>query len=110
MADALPIAPSPMHLFGSYPTEQVTFAKTRLVLADPTGRPSLAEVLATRNYQGLKRMFAAPEHIAQVLRAVIAAGAAGCDLAQLEAGSGLKGAPVERIAIWLLKYGFVRRA
>ena len=109
MADALPIAPSPMHLFGSYPTEQVTFARTRLVLADPTGRPSLTEVLTTRNYQGLKRMFAAPDHIAQVLRAVIAAGPAGCDLAQLEAGSGLKGAPVERIAIWLLKYGFVRR-
>ncbi|MDZ4309945.1 MAG: glycosyltransferase family 4 protein [Cypionkella sp.] len=109
-ADALPVAPSPMHLFGSYPTEQASFAKTRLVLADPTGRPSLTDVLATRNYQGMKRVFAAPEHIAQVLRAVIQAGPAGCDLAQLEAGSGLKGAPVERIAIWLLKYGFVRRA
>lgn len=108
-ADALPVAPSPMHLFGSYPTTQVTFAQTRLVLADPTGRPSLAEVLATRNYQGLKRVFAAPEHIVQVLRVVIAAGDAGCDLAQLEAGSGLKGAPLERIALWLLKYGFVRR-
>ncbi|MDZ4395759.1 MAG: glycosyltransferase family 4 protein [Cypionkella sp.] len=109
-ADALPVAPSPMHLFGSYPTEQASFAKTRLVLADPTGRPSLTDVLATRNYHGMKRVFAAPEHIAQVLRAVIQAGPAGCDLAQLEAGSGLKGAPVERIALWLLKYGFVRRA
>ena len=39
----------------------------------------------------------------------VAAGEAGCDLAQLEAGSGLKGAAVERIALWLLKYGFVRR-
>lgn len=98
-----------MHLFGSYPSAQITFAKTRLVLADPTGRPSLADVLAARNYQGLKRIFASPDHIAQVLRTVIAAGDAGCDLAQLEAGSGLKGAAVERIALWLLKYGFVRR-
>ena len=49
LADALPVAPSPMHLFGSYPTTQATFAQTRLVLADPTGRPSLAEVLATRS-------------------------------------------------------------
>ncbi|WP_299504971.1 glycosyltransferase family 4 protein [Cypionkella sp.] len=108
-ADALPIAPSPMHLFGSYPTEQVSFGKTRLVLADQTGRPSLAEVLVARNYQGLKRIFAAPEHISRVLQTVTAAGSKGCDLAQLEAGSAIKGALVERIVIWLLKYGFVRR-
>ncbi|WP_299477619.1 glycosyltransferase family 4 protein [Cypionkella sp.] len=108
-ADALPIAPSPMHLFGSYPTEQVSFGKTRLVLADQTGRPSLAEVLVARNYQGLKRIFAAPEHISRVLQTVTAAGSKGCDLVQLEAGSAIKGALVERIVIWLLKYGFVRR-
>ena len=108
-ADGLPIAPSPMNLFGGYPTEQVSFAKTRLVLADLSGRPNLAEILNARNYQGLKRIFAAPNHIAQVLTAVAAAGAAGCDLAGIEAACGIKGPSAERIVIWLLKYGFVRR-
>ena len=63
-------------------------------------------VLAVRNYQGLKRMFASPDHVAAVLAAVTA-GAAG--LSTIEAATGLKTQGVERILIWLLKYDFVRR-
>lgn len=108
-ADAMPVAPSPMHLFGGYPSEQVSLGQGRLVLADPTGRPSLTEVLAVRNYEGLKRIFAAPEHIAAVLVAVAKAEATGCELADIERATGLKSVAAARIVIWLLKFGFIRR-
>ena len=104
--DSLPVAPSPTALFGGYPTERARFAGGRFVASDLTDRAGVAEVLAVRNYQGLKRMFAAPDHIAAVLAAVTA-GAGG--LAEIEAATGLKAQGVERILIWLLKYDFVRR-
>ena len=105
-ADGLPVAPSPTALFGGYPTERVVFAGARFVASDLTLRASLRDVLAVRNYHGLKRMFASPDNIAGVLAAVTA-GAAG--LAAIEAATGLKTQGVERILIWLLKYDFVRR-
>ena len=108
-ADALPVAPSPMNLFNSYPTSQGGFANQRLVLANPAGRPSLTDVLAVRDYQGLKRIFAAPDHIAAVLLAVAKAGDAGCILPEIESRSGITGRSAERILIWLLKYGFIQR-
>ena len=106
-AEGLPVAPSPTALFDGYPTEQVGFASTRFDAVDLTGRASLVEVLAVRNYQGLKRMFAAPEHIAAVLAAVTAQ--AGIGLADLEGATGLRGPNIERVLIWLLKYDFIRR-
>ena len=106
-AEGLPIAPSPTALFGGYPTEQVGFATARFVAVDLTGRASLAEALAVRNYQGLNRMFAAPDHIAAVLAAVMA-GAEG--LAAMETATGLRAPNLERVLIWLLKYDFIRRA
>ena len=105
-ADGLPVAPSPTALFGGYPTERAVFAGARFVASDLTLRASLRDVLAVRNYHGLKRMFASPDNIAGVLAAVTA-GAAG--LAAIEAATGLKTQGVERILIWLLKYDFVRR-
>jgi len=105
-AEGLPVAPSPTALFASYPTARARFAGVSFQASDLTSRASLTDVLAVRNYQGLKRMFASPDHIAAVLAAVTA-GAAG--LAAIEAATGLKTQGVERILIWLLKYGFVRR-
>ena len=105
-ATSLPVAPSPTALFGGYPTEQAGFASARFLAVDLTGRASLAEVLAVRNYQGLKRMFAAPDHIAAVLAAV-RTGAEG--LSALETATGLRAPNLERVLIWLLKYDFIRR-
>lgn len=105
----LPIAPSPTAIFAAYPTEQVNFSETRLVLCDPAGRSNLTEVLAARDYQGLKRIFAAPEQIAAVLLAVARAGPQGCDLAEVAKASTLPAAGAARVVIWLLKYGFIRR-
>lgn len=105
-AEGLPVAPSPTALFGGYPSQRTGFAGVRFVATDLTGRAGLADVLAVRNYKGLKRMFASPDHIAAVLAAVTA-GAAG--LPEIEAATGLKAQGAERILIWLLKYDFVRR-
>ncbi len=107
--EGLPVAPSPTALFGGYPTETAGFAGIRFVATDLTGRASLAKVLAVRNYQGLKRMFAAPDHIAAVLAAVAAQHPGGSSLADLEVATGLRGPGIERVLIWLLKYDFIRR-
>ena len=105
-AEGLPVAPSPTALFGGYPTMRAQFADAQFQASDLTGRASLTDVLAVRNYQGLKRMFASPDHIAVVLAAVTAGAA---QLPDIEAAAGLKTQGVERILIWLLKYDFVRR-
>lgn len=103
-ADALPVAPSPTHLFSSYPTEQVSLTRERFAaVATPA---SLQEVLAARNYEGLKRMFASPAQIEAVLAAVQAG--AG-DLAAVEAACKMTAQQAARVVIWLLKYGFLRR-
>ena len=104
---ALPVGPSPTALFAGYPTELVEFGAARLIANDAATRPSVADVLTARNYQGLKRIFATPEAIAAVLAAIARAGDAGCGLAEIEAASGIKPALSERIVIWLLKYDFI---
>lgn len=109
-ADGLPVAPAPSLLFGSYPTELARFDATLVVATDLGDRPDLAATLAVRNYQGLRRIFAPPEQIAAVLERVRAAGTKGTSVSDLAIAQGLDGVSAERIVIWLLKYGFVRRA
>ena len=109
-SDALPIAPSPTALFAAYPSEQVGFLAARLIANDPTGRADLTEVLLARDYQGLKRMFAAPDQIAAVLTAISGAGHVGMVSGDILKATNLNQLTFDRIAIWLLKYGFVRRA
>ncbi len=96
---SLPIAPSPSLLFGGYPTGQMVPGAERYEPA-PGARP-LAEVLAIRNYQGLNRIFADP------VLAAVTGGAASVE-AQAKA-AGLAPIVIERVLIWLLKYGFIRR-
>lgn len=108
-ADGLPIAPAPSNLFAAYPSAQVTFAQTRLVAADLTGRPSLTDTLAVRDYTGLKRVFAPPAQIAQVLQTITDTNAAGAVMGDLTNATGMTPMAIDRIVIWLLKYGFVRR-
>ena len=107
--EGLPIAPSPTALFASYPTQQVSFAKTRFIASDLTQRASLADLLALRNFAALARVFAAPNRIAAVLAAVTAAGKDGVGLANIATSAGLSPQATERILIWLLKYDYVRR-
>jgi hypothetical protein len=108
-ADAVPVAPSPTGLFAAFPTEQTSHDGVRFLAADPTGRPGLNEVLKLRNYHGMHRMFADTAHIAQVLARLGAAGEGGMNAATLARQTGLSRYWVDRIVIWLLKYGFARR-
>ena len=107
--EAVPIAPSPTALFGSYPTEQVSFANTLFIATDLAARATLSETLALRNFEALGRTFASPAHIAAVLAAVTDAGHRGAPLPTIAASAGLKPQATERILIWLLKYDFIRR-
>jgi glycosyltransferase involved in cell wall biosynthesis len=106
-ADALPIAPSPTQLFASYPTERVALQTEVFVTVQ--GGPSLESVLKLRNYEGMKRVFAAPAQIAAVLVAVQNSGARGCGLAQICTLCSLNAQQSARIVIWLLKFGFLAR-
>jgi glycosyltransferase involved in cell wall biosynthesis len=102
-AHALPVAPAPSALFGGYPTEIAGFGPQVFV---PTGRDDLQAVLAVRNYQGLNRIFAAPDQIAAILTALGEGGTAP----KIAAALSLAPIAVERTLIWLLKYDFIRRA
>lgn len=100
----LPIAPSPTGLFATYPTEQTRFLQDHLVPVE--GAANLQDLLALRNYPALKRMFADPEQIALVLAAICS----GQDhISTITSETKLPQITVERIAIWLLKYGLIRR-
>jgi hypothetical protein len=102
-AHALPVAPAPSALFGGYPTEIAGFGPQVFV---PTGRCDLQEVLTLRNYQGLNRIFAAPDQIAAILAAL----GEGATAPKVAAALSLAPIVVERALIWLLKYDFIRRA
>lgn len=108
-ADALPIAPSPTALFGGYPTERAGFANRRLVVRDLAGRIGPAEMLDLRNYAGLKRVFAPKAQVLAVYQAIEGAGAQGADVALVAKGLNVPQAIIERVAMWLLKYDFIRR-
>jgi glycosyltransferase involved in cell wall biosynthesis len=106
-AYCLPISPSPSLLFAGYPTETATLAQTRLYAPDRTGLPTLEEVLALRNYQGLNRIFAEPTQIAVVYAAIQSGQSRLPEICQI---TKMREAFVERVLMWLLKYDFIRRA
>lgn len=106
----LPVGPAPSALFAGYPSKIENTGQLRL-RANAVGY-SVADVLATRNYQGVGRVFAEPEIIEAVWRALIAAGANGAGVDDIIAACGPPAPPrerVERVMMWLLKYGFAAR-
>lgn len=107
--EALPVAPSPTALFAAWPSERAELSAGRFVARDLAGRPGLEAVLAARDYQGLRRIFAAPRQIAAVLQAVTAAGPQGLDRDGVVLDCALAPLAADRILIWLLKYDFIRR-
>lgn len=109
-ADALPVAPSPTALFGSYPTELASFADNRLVARDLTGRLGPAETLDVRDYAGVKRVFAPKAQVLAVFQAIEGAGMHGVTVETLAKGLNVPPQIIERVAMWLLKYDFIRRA
>ena len=105
----LPVAPAPTLLFGGYPSEVADPALNHFVACDLTGRPTLTQVLALRNYAALNRYFAGPEQIAAVLGTVTRA-ASPATVETISTATGLNPMYVDRVLMWLLKYDFIRRA
>ena len=108
-AESLPLAPAPTKLFASYPTEQTAHDGKRFVAVARDGLPNLNDTLVARDYLGTKRIFAAPRDIGAVYQAVQSAEGAGLDVPALLTVTGLQRNNVDRIVMWLLKYGFLRR-
>ena len=106
---ALPVGPSPFALFGAWPTRQGGFAETRFVDAAGPGRLPVAEVLGLRDYLALGRQAERSEDYTRIHQAIVAAGNAGSDRTSLEGALGLSTVQIDRVLIWLLKYGFIRR-
>lgn len=109
-ADALPMSPSPTALFAAYPSELARFAGLRLVARDLTGRLGPDAMLDLRDYAGVKRIFAPKAQILALYQAIEAAGALGAEVESLTKALNLPQHIIERIAMWLLKYDFIRRA
>ena len=103
---SLPVAPSPTALFANYPSAQTRFDGETLYLADQPA--DLETVLKTRNYPALRRMFADPKHIAAIQSAVRNS-PNGTSVPALITATALPRMTIERVLIWLLKYGFLRR-
>ncbi|MEI2686215.1 MAG: glycosyltransferase family 4 protein [Cypionkella sp.] len=104
---SLPIAPSPTALFANYPSAQTRFEGETLFISDQP--PDLATVLSTRDYPALRRMFADAKQIAAVLTVAQTSGPIGTTVPALITATALSRSTVERVLIWLLKYGFLRR-
>lgn len=102
-AQALPVAPSPMTLFASFPTRQLP-RNARFVWLG--GATDVMRMLALRRYEATRRIFEAPESLRQVAVALERRGAA--DAAALARDLGMPLLRVERCLLWLMKYDFVR--
>ena len=103
------MSPSPTALFSAYPTEQARFGGLRLVARDLGDRLDLSETLDLRDYAGVKRAFAPKAQVLALMQAIEAAGAPGAEVAALARALNLPQHIIERIAMWLLKYDFIRR-
>jgi len=107
-AALLPVGPSPSFLFRSYPTAMMAAEGRRFVAVPLDGRPDVAETLAIRDYEGIKRIFETRDRICAVAAAVAATGAGGATLADLVQATGLQARAIEKVLVWLLKYDFIR--
>lgn len=103
----LPVGPSPFGLFGAWPSTQGGFAGQRFVAE--TSATDVAGALALRDYLRGGRQTERSESFAQVAAAIGAKGAAGAGRDDLAAALKLPPAQIDRLLIWLLKYGFIRR-
>lgn len=106
---ALAVAPSPTGLFAAYPTARLNMDGERLIGVANSGVLSLSETFHLRDYAGLKRSFASLEQVEKTHAALIAAGDEGAVAEDLVIPSGENRMTVDRVLVWLLKYGFARR-
>ncbi|HHC29490.1 MAG TPA: glycosyltransferase, partial [Rhodobacterales bacterium] len=105
-----PVAPPPMELFKSYPSQPFAPGIGRCVATPATGLPEVEEMFALRRYDKMKQPFERPEKVASVLGELRAAGSAGADAPDIAEALEMPTMTVERIFAWLLKFGYARFA
>lgn len=102
----VPVAPSPMVIFDSFPTAHLPRNGAARFAARASG-VTVAEVWALRDYAKTGREFEPLALVTRVMAAVTAAGDAGATADALSAATKIPVIRVERGLLWLLKYDFI---
>lgn len=102
----IPVGPAVDEMFAAYPTAFAP-ADRRLALASSRPGQTPREMFALRNYAARRRLIEDPARIEAILAAFAAAGPQGATEADIAAATRLPPAIVARVALWLLKYGYL---
>ncbi|AWB48765.1 hypothetical protein HYN69_09800 [Gemmobacter aquarius] len=105
----LPVAPSPMVIFDSFPTAHLPRDDARRYAARPSA-VTVEEAWRLRDYTKTGREFEPLTLIVRVQQALAAAGGAGTTAAELAVATKIPVIRVERGLLWLLKYDFIGQA
>jgi glycosyltransferase involved in cell wall biosynthesis len=103
----VPVLPAPGHVYASYPTE-IFAPGAQQWRATGRGQHDVKAMLTLRDYGATRRVFELPDHVANVLAALVQAGTAS--MPTLVKSTGFTARRVERCLMWLLKYDFVEEA
>ncbi|WP_192931263.1 glycosyltransferase family 4 protein [Gemmobacter serpentinus] len=104
---ALPVGPSPFALFAAWPSRQGGLERERFIATDLPHAPQ--DLLALRNYMAQGRQTERTDLFVAVHHAIRIAGAAGETRDGLATSQRATPVMVDRVLIWLLKYGLIRR-
>lgn len=102
----LPVAPSPMSIFASYPTQQLKFKTGRFHSADST--QNVAGIFKARRFNKLGQVFEGEDRIALIHAALSKSGTGGATTNDLVQITGLHPMAIERACLFLIKYGLAR--
>lgn len=105
-AGLIPVGPAVDEMFAAYPTAFAAEDR-RLAAAPSRPGPGPAEMFALRNYAARRRLIEDPARIETILAAYGASGPEGATEARIAAATRLPPAIVARVALWLLKYGYL---
>lgn len=102
----LPVAPSPMVIFDSFPTAHLPREGARRFVARAS-EVTVGEVWRLRDYAKTGREFEPLSLVESVMQAVQGAGAPGETAAGIATATKIPVIRVERCLLWLLKYDFI---
>lgn len=102
----IPVGPAVDEMFAAYPTAFA--AEDRRLAATPGPHPAPAEIFALRNYAARRRLIEDPARIQTILAAFTATGPEGATEADIAAATRTSPPVVARVALWLLKYGYLQ--
>lgn len=102
----IPVCPGVDQMFAAYPTRFAPVER-RLAATGLSGRSPVSEALRLRNYALRRRMLEEPARIDAILTGYAASGPEGATEAEISSALRLPQAMVGRVALWLLKYGYL---